>query len=128
MLIGEFVKAVDSTVDTVRHYMNLSLLNPELKSNRYIFTQREERDFEVIVQLKQWGFTIKEIQSLFLYKRQSGCGTAKLLQYVHELLQSKQNSIEEKLELLSKQRQEVMENLREVQSLLAGAADGGSQR
>lgn len=124
MQIGQFVREVDSTVDTVRYYMDLSLLCPELRGNRYIFTEREIRDFEVIVQLKQWGFQVKEIQNLFEYKKQSGCGTEELLRYVHGQLRTRYQSIEENLQLLNRQKEAVLENLGEVESLLGGRTGG----
>ncbi|WP_379129760.1 MerR family transcriptional regulator [Paenibacillus sp. sgz500958] len=120
MQIGEFIKATNTTMDTVRYYMDLSLLCPELKSNRYFFTEREVMDFGVIIQLKQWGFAVKEIQGLFEYKRQSGCGTEELLSYVHRLLINRVQSIEENLEVLRKQKEDVLRSLHEVNSLLTG--------
>lgn len=76
MQIGAFVREMGTTADTVRYYMELSLLGPELKGNRYSFGEKEVRDFQAIAQLKQWGFAVKEIQCLFRHKAQSGCGTA----------------------------------------------------
>lgn len=89
MQIGAFVRQMETTADTVRYYMELALLKPELERGRYYFGEKEVRDFQAIVQLKQWGFAVKDIQKLFEYKLRSGCGTAGVLVFARDMLQER---------------------------------------
>ncbi|WP_058304446.1 MerR family transcriptional regulator [Gorillibacterium timonense] len=121
MRMGQYVNQMSTTLDTVRYYMELSLLRPELKNNRYDFTQREMDNFETIVQLKEWGFAMKEIQELFEHKERTGCGSVELIVYARDMLQAKCESIECSIVTLNKQKEEVLHHLGEVEQLLAEA-------
>ncbi len=92
--IGVFVREMETTADTVRYYMELALLKPELERGRYYFGEKEVRDFQAIVQLKQWGFAVKDIQKLFNYKLRSGCGTAGVLVFAQNMLQERVRTID----------------------------------
>lgn len=118
MQIGAFVRELGTTADTVRYYMELSLLRPGIEGNRYSFGPKEVMDFQAIVQLKQWGFAVKEIQSLFLHKENSGCGTAGLLLFVRDMLQERVHAMDNQIAELGRQRERVLENLAEVEEVL----------
>jgi DNA-binding transcriptional MerR regulator len=118
MQFGAFVREMETTADTVRYYMELSLLKPELEKGRYWFGEQEVRNFQAISQLKQWGFAVKEIQSLFERKQQSGCGTEGVLIYARNMLQEKVWAIDSRMAELSRQRDGVQENLAEVEQVL----------
>ncbi|NOU78041.1 MerR family transcriptional regulator [Paenibacillus sp. LMG 31459] len=118
MQIGAFVREMGTTADTVRYYMELSLLAPELKGKRYSFGEKEVRDFQAIAQLKQWGFAVKEIQCLFGHKAQSGCGTAEVLRFARDMLQERVHAIDSSIAELGRQREGVLVNLAEVEAVL----------
>lgn len=120
MQIGAFVREMGTTADTVRYYMELSLLKPELERGRYCFGEKEVRDFQAVVQLKQWGFPVKDIQSLFDHKLRSGCGAAGVLVFAHEMLQERVRAIDSRMAELGRQRDGVLENLAEVENVLKG--------
>jgi DNA-binding transcriptional MerR regulator/SAM-dependent methyltransferase len=67
--IGEFAKANKTTIDTIRHYMEMSILNPDKNGNYYDFDDHAQKDYETIVALKELGFSISEIQTLMLFER-----------------------------------------------------------
>ena len=118
MQFGAFVREMETTADTVRYYMELSLLKPELETGRYWFGEQEVRNFRAISQLKQWGFAVKEIQGLFERKQQSGCGTEGVLIYARNMLQEKVWAIDRRMAELGRQRAGVLENLTEVEQVL----------
>lgn len=128
MQIGAFVREMGTTADTVRYYMELSLLGPELERGRYCFREREVRDFQTIVQLKQWGFSVKEIQSLFGYKARSGCGTAGLILFARDMLQERIYAIDRSIAELGRQRDGVLENLDGVEEVLKQVQQAGGKR
>ncbi|MNI85578.1 hypothetical protein D3C73_1425830 [compost metagenome] len=105
--------------------MELSLLKPELERGKYHFGGREIRDFQAIAQLKQWGFAVKEIQKLFEHKQSSGCGTEGLLQYARDLLQGRVQTIDSEMAQLMRQKEQVLENLAEVNQVLKETVKNG---
>ncbi|WP_310829149.1 MerR family transcriptional regulator [Paenibacillus pedocola] len=125
MQIGAFVREMETTADTVRYYMELALLKPELERGRYCFGEKEIRDFQAIVQLKQWGFAVKDIQKLFDYKLRSGCGTDGVLVFARDMLQERVQAIDEAMAGLGRQRDGVLENLAEVEQALKRMREAG---
>ncbi|MBN2286879.1 MAG: MerR family transcriptional regulator [Tissierellales bacterium] len=69
MKIGQFARKNNTSIDTIRHYISLGLLMPEKRKAQYEFDENCTRDFQEILQLKQIGFTLSEIQQLILYRR-----------------------------------------------------------
>lgn len=69
MKIGEFVRKNDTTIDTIRYYMELNLILPQKKGGQYDFDSGCQNDFNGISELKNMGFTLKEIRNIFNVKR-----------------------------------------------------------
>ncbi|MBN2222418.1 MAG: MerR family transcriptional regulator [Vallitaleaceae bacterium] len=69
MKIGQFASKHQTSIDTIRHYMSLGLLIPQKASAQYDFDDTCSNDFNEIMELKNIGFTLNEIQQLILYRR-----------------------------------------------------------
>ncbi len=69
MKIGEFAIENKTTIDTIRHYMNLSLVTPDKKGSFYEFDESCQNDYNSVIALKQIGFSLAEIQTLIIFER-----------------------------------------------------------
>ncbi|MBR2565185.1 MAG: MerR family transcriptional regulator [Paenibacillus sp.] len=69
MKIKDFAHKYQIQPDTIRYYEKEGLLNPIRRENGYReFDEECEKQVQLIIVLKQLGFTIKEIQQLSLIR------------------------------------------------------------
>lgn len=78
MKIGAFAKRNRVTIDTVRHYIHLELLLPQKVNSQFDFDARCQKDLDEISRLKSLGFSLAEIQKIFLVKH-----LGKMTAYAH---------------------------------------------
>lgn len=69
MRIGAFAEKFGQSIDTIRHYMELSLIVPEKSGSQYDFDEACERDLLRILYFKERGFSLQEIKTVLYYKR-----------------------------------------------------------
>lgn len=69
MRISQFAKINHTTIDAVRHYMDLNLLLPIKTGGQYVFDARCTDDFNELLRLKSMGFSLNEIREIFRFKR-----------------------------------------------------------
>ena len=74
MNISEFVNQQNTTIDTVKYYIKLKLLTPKKENNWYVFSSKEEDDFQNIVYLKALGLSLELIQEVKA-SHEKACGT-----------------------------------------------------
>lgn len=69
--ISQIAKLVGVNKETIRYYEKFGLLPlPERKSNGYkIYTQRHIEIMEIILIVKDSGFTLNEYKILYLFKK-----------------------------------------------------------
>lgn len=99
MNISEFVEKHNTTLDTVKHYINLKLLTPNKRNNWYFFTSKESEDFNNIIHLKSLGFSLKLIQKIKA-NHDDNCGTVKQLNDNLIIIKSE-------LDILKKEKQKI---------------------
>lgn len=98
--ISEFIKQVNTTKDTVRHYEELDLVKPNWINGVRDYSVKDISDFHAIKEMQLVGFTLKDIQEIFNLKQSNGCGS-------DQLIQGFINSLDRELELVLKAEQEL---------------------
>ena len=69
MQIKDFSKKYQIQTDTIRYYEKERILKPKRRDNGYReYDEDSEKQLQLIIVLKQMGFTIKEIQQLLILK------------------------------------------------------------
>ncbi|MDP5276543.1 MerR family transcriptional regulator [Chengkuizengella axinellae] len=97
MKIGQFAKQNEISIDTVRHYMDLGLIAPEKKTGQYQFDEKCNKEMKDIIYLKDLGFTLQEIKTIFQYKRLGKLSALQNNQYYKKLFEEKFNEVEQKI-------------------------------
>lgn len=65
MKIGEFASQTGVSKNTIRYYEKIKLLKPNIECHHRDYTEEDILSIQVIIKLKQNGFTLNEIKLLF---------------------------------------------------------------
>ncbi|MGH0670109.1 MerR family transcriptional regulator [Bacillus paranthracis] len=104
MKIGKFGEVNNLSIDTIRHYMDLSLIIPEKKGGHYFFDEYCQTDLELIIHYKDLGFSLNEIKELFFYKNLAKSMNYEKDIFYQSLFKLKYDKMEQEIELLEKKR------------------------
>ncbi|OOM77971.1 zinc-responsive transcriptional regulator [Clostridium sp. BL-8] len=118
--IGKFVESNNLTIDTIRHYMDLSLIVPQKLGGQYDFDEKCQEDLDDILSFKELGFTLGEIKSIFLFKH-----FAKLTHYQEkecykELFINKDKQIKNQIKELTEVKHRLEGKLDELSQIKTG--------
>ncbi|QRG70318.1 MerR family transcriptional regulator [Brevibacillus choshinensis] len=102
MKIGAFAKLFSVSTDTVRYYIELGLLLPDKKNTQYQMNQMCLDDMTFITELKQYHFSLQEIQQLISYRRVTNFSDHEDIDYYNNLLMEKKNQLIKERENISK--------------------------
>lgn len=111
MKISDFIKQVNTTKDTIRHYEELDLVKPKWINGMRDYSLKDINDFHAIKEMQLIGFTLKDVQEIFNLKRTDGCGSEKLIQ---GLL----NSLNQELESVLKEEQELQHKKNNITKMM----------
>ena len=117
MRIGEFIKQVTTTKDTVRHYEELELIRPGWINGTREYSQKDTNDFQAIKEMQSLGLTLKEIQAIFEVKRDNGCGSIQLINDVLKSLDNELTIIYETEQELNRKKIKINEMMGSLQAL-----------
>lgn len=115
--IGAFSKKHNVTQNTVRHYLDMGLLTSKKSGGQYFFHEKDGRDMEEIIKLKQLGFNLNEILNLLTYLRLTGIKTEEYNEMLLSMLKDKKieiNKVCRKYEKMSSNISEKIENLQKT--------------
>lgn len=118
MQIGEFVKLVKTTKDTVRHYEDFGLITPEWINSRREYKEKDILDFQVILELKLLGLSLRDIQLLFEVKKAVGCGDKRLIEGVVNQLETHLDILHKEETELSNRRKQLEDQIVQIKNIL----------
>ncbi|WP_083669735.1 MerR family transcriptional regulator [Viridibacillus sp. FSL H8-0123] len=109
--ISEFIKKVNTTKDTIRHYEELDLVKPKWTNGIRDYSIKDISDFHAIKEMQLIGFTLKDVQEIFNIKRTDGCGSEKLIQGLLK-------SLDQELEFVLKEEQELQYKKNKITTMM----------
>ena len=118
MRIGQFVTLLNTTKETVRHYEDLRLITPKWKNKIRDYGEKDIQDFKVIIELKDFGFTLKDIQLIFNLKEALGCGDKQLIDQVFLRLSNHLYSLQQAEEEIKNRRIKLKNVISQLEELL----------
>lgn len=112
MQIKDFAKKYQIHTDTIRYYEKESILKPKRRDNGYREYDKDcEKQLQLIIVLKQLGFTIKEIQQLLILKDEpisTECNNSTVLLFEQKIIK-----LEGKIQFY-KQASKSLKNVKEL--------------
>lgn len=131
MKIKQFAEKYQIQADTIRFYEKENLLKPTRRENGYReYNEESEKQLQLIIVLKQLGFSIKEIQQLLVLSAESitpECNKASV-----GLFDQKNSKLEDKIEFYQQaltvlqtikelvKEEKYIENKTEIEELISG--------
>ena len=115
MKIGQFASDHKVSIDTIRHYMDMNLLLPSKDKAHYDFDSRCGDDLELILKLKEFGFSLSEIKSMFSFMRIGRLTNYQENDIYQSIFRHRLEMIESDLERLLSNRVKLKEALEEIQ-------------
>lgn len=96
MKIGEFAKKHNVAASAVRFYIELGLLVPQKNGTQHIFSSSEDAEMALIKELKELGYSLKEMQKYISTVRLYHEHDSALNQSLIPLLKDKEKSLTQK--------------------------------
>ena len=120
MRIGTLAKKYKISVDSLYYYINIGLIVPPRKGKQYFVDETCERDLQLILTYKKWGFSLKEIHSVLTRYRISCMQQPEDIVDIICAMQRKYDQLQNEIdELMTRQREngDAKEKLRNTDSL-----------
>ena len=117
MRIGEVSRSYGISVDNLYYYINYGLLVPKKPKGQYDFDQQTLRDLDLILELKDMKFSLKEIhQVLSLYRISSLAGEGDT-EDLKRLYEKKLCELQDDIAFTQKNRAKLEDKISELNSL-----------
>ena len=106
--ISEFARKYGVEISTVRYYINSHLLLPKVQNKQYRFDERCETDMNIIVQLKDFGFSINEIRTILSLIHLSNLTAMDDVTDFVQILEKKETELRTQLESMQATHRELL--------------------
>lgn len=117
MKISEFSKKYNIPVDTIRYYIDSSLLTPQKVHNRYVFDEITENQMKQILELKDLKFTISEISKILSIERINQIMTKRKRNYFEKFFNEKYHELNTEREKIEKAMSVLNNKLEDLKKL-----------
>lgn len=93
LLIGKFATKFNTSIDTIRYYMSIGLLLPTKVKHYYYFNDKCIEDMEWIQTLKEYKFSLQEINKILTIKRVTSLSTEEDIRLLTTILAEKKQTL-----------------------------------
>ena len=98
MRIGEFSKVNDLSIDTVRYYLSLNLINPRKKGKYFYFDESNQEELDFLLRMKNLRFTLTEIKEIIYLKNIENIHLEKRNERLKTLFSKQISKLEQEIE------------------------------
>jgi DNA-binding transcriptional MerR regulator len=112
--IGRFAEENGISIDTVRHYMDFGLIIPEKNGGQYYFDEGCKSDLDEVFNLKGLGFSLKEIKTIFMFRRLGKLTPYQQDEYYRDIFISKERLIGEQIGELAEIKKKLGKKIQEL--------------
>lgn len=117
MKISSLAKKYDITKDALYFYISKGLLVPRMNGKQYIVDETFERDLQMILKYRDWGFSLNEIHSILSALRKNTFDDDHIVStFISEMLLKKADEIRDEI---SELREKLVNILSENDELIA---------
>ncbi|MDD2568517.1 MAG: MerR family transcriptional regulator, partial [Clostridia bacterium] len=116
MKISQLAKKFNLPTNTIRYYMSIGLLVPSSKTKQYDFSERDVKDLALILKLKNFLFSINQIQQILSLSRISNFEDKGDVKDYIKLL-------EEQKDFLLQQKNNITETIKNIEQEIKDSAN-----
>jgi DNA-binding transcriptional MerR regulator len=124
MRISEFAEQTSLSKDTIRYYEKINLIHPEIHHSQRVYSSEDMEKIDTIIKLKDIGFSLKEIKSLFDWSKDADHHRSlseeeiQNLQNIKTLFQDKHTEMLRKEERIKEMKQVLLRANQKIDYLL----------
>ncbi|MDY0409843.1 MerR family transcriptional regulator [Virgibacillus soli] len=122
MKIGEFAERTGVSIDTIRYYEKIDLLHPEIKNTQRFYGNHDIDIMDIIIKLKQTGFSLQEIKMLFEWSKDTDPNKRLTNEEMQNVLRIKEVFQEKYAQMVQREK-----NIKQIKQVLRKADNKISQ-
>ncbi len=116
MKIGEIAKMSGVSVETIRYYISLGLLDPARRNSQYRFSKEDWSDLQRIQELKEMRFSLKEIETVIRFGRTSNWVEPEIWREYRDILEKKALELQTERQALHEAIHRIAQEMERVDS------------
>lgn len=118
MRIGQVSKQYGISVDNLYYYINYGLLVPQRPGGQYVFDGQTLKDLELILELKEMNFSLKEIHRVLSLYRISGLAVSQDIEDLRAIYSKKLHQLREEKKRTEKSMENLQKKIADLSALL----------
>ena len=118
MKIGEFAQSHGLSIDTIRHYIDMKLLIPIKIGAHYEFDNSCEEELVLLLKIKDSGFKLSEIKSVFSFMRIGRMTNYRQSEFYRDLFRKRLDIIEKEISKLNTNKEKLKKMIMDIESFV----------